>query len=152
VIGVKENPLGNIAYCGLNCEACSFRVASLEKDASHLDNLPARYERLKPARIEDMELCLGCRHDTEPGPCHMRECAKGRGYSTCAECPEMPCEKLMAFCGDGAPHHGAVVENLKRIREIGGEAWALEQEREWRCAACGKRLSWYNKECPECDA
>lgn len=141
--------MANIAYCGLNCDACCFRVAALERDPTHLENIPERYAWAKAVPIEELELCPGCKQDEEPKPCPMRDCAKPRGYSTCAECPEMPCEKLSAFCGDAAPHHAAVIENLKRIREIGEEKWAKEQELKWTCG-CGRRLSWYRAECMEC--
>lgn len=140
----------NIAYCGLNCEACSFRVAALERDAAHLENIPARYGHLKPGRIEEMELCPGCKTDGAACHCGMKPCAVSKGFSTCAECPDMPCDMLLAFCNDGAPHHSFVVENLKRMREIGEDAWAAEQEAAWKCPACGKRLSWYRAECGDC--
>jgi hypothetical protein len=116
-----------IAYCGLNCEACCFRVAALEKDLGHLKHAPERYAKYIPGSVDELEPpCPGCKSDDASCSCQMKPCAVSKGFSTCAECPDMPCEKLAAFCGDGAPHHGFVVENLKRIREVGEEAWAQE--------------------------
>jgi len=39
------------------------------------------------------------------------------------------CEKLGAFTGDGMDHHRRAVENMKRIREMGLEAWLKGQRR-----------------------
>jgi hypothetical protein len=132
-----------VAYCGLYCEACSFRLAALERDSAHLDGLPKRYDRAKKEPIETFELCPGCRQTENPGYCKMKDCAMEKGLETCADCPQMPCEKLTAFCCDGVAHHDTRA-NLARIHEIGTEAWADEQQAAWTDAD-GKRYSWYQK-------
>lgn len=141
--------MSNIAYCGLNCEACSFRVAALTRDAAHLDSLPDRYAKAKRTPIAELELCPGCKAEGCSDSCPMQKCAAERGFSTCAECAEMPCEKLIAFSSDGVPHHACVIKNLNRIRKAGEEAFALEQQALWTCS-CGARRSWYLSECAAC--
>lgn len=118
--------MGNLAYCGLYCDACSFRLAALERDRWHLGNLPDNYADAKAAPIEQMDLCPGCKLDPNPGNCPISGCARGRGYSTCAECDEMPCKELAEFQADGVPHHDTL-QSLLRIREVGEEAWVSEQ-------------------------
>lgn len=141
--------MGNIAYCGLNCEACSFRRAALERDAAHLAGLPDGYAHAKATPIAELELCSGCKADRDPGNCEMKKCAMAKGYSTCADCPDMPCKELAGFCADAeVPHHNTL-DNLRRIREIGEEAFEREQESRWRCA-CGRKLSWYLTDCQDC--
>ncbi len=39
-----------IAYCGLYCGACSFKVAFEEQNREHLMRMPAKYEYLKMLR------------------------------------------------------------------------------------------------------
>jgi len=48
----------------------------------------------------------------------VRECAKQKDYTTCAECNEaLTCEKLKPYLNQ---------ETLERIREIGVASWAEE--------------------------
>ena len=75
-------------------------------------------------------MLAGCRCPTEenwsPG-CEFRPCAEGRGHDYCFECAEFPCQKLQDFAADGYEHHRLAVENLKRMRDVGLEAWIAEQ-------------------------
>jgi hypothetical protein len=59
----------------------------------------------------------------------MMLCAREKGVKLCSECPGFVCEKLEAFANDGAAHHRRSVENLRRIKETGFDAWLREQRR-----------------------
>ena len=61
--------------------------------------------------------------------CGMMLCARDRGVKLCSECPSFVCGRLEAFARDGMDHHSRTVENLKRMREMGAEAWVEEQRR-----------------------
>jgi hypothetical protein len=84
----------NVVYCGLDCAKCPIYVATKNND---------KELRLKTAKewnlnIEDL-YCDMC--NTEEGKlasfcatCPIRSCARERGFTTCAECSDYPCEKL----------------------------------------------------------
>jgi hypothetical protein len=57
----------------------------------------------------------------------MMHCAKEKGLDYCFECKEFPCDFVTAFASDGAAHHKKTVENMKRARAIGLNAWIAEQ-------------------------
>lgn len=132
-----------IAFCGLYCGACSFRVAAQENDRRHLRDMPARYDAYKDV---PMDVCPGCRQDSRDGQCAIRDCARKHGLTDCGQCPDFPCPRIRSFNDDGVPHHAESISNLTRLTETGEEAWLREQEQRWTCA-CGARLSWYLKEC-----
>ena len=75
-------------------------------------------------------VCGGCRGslDRHWSPdCGMMLCARRRGHDYCFQCRDFACEKLGVFAGDGMDHHRRAVENMKRIRKMGLEAWLEEQ-------------------------
>lgn len=130
-----------IAYCGLYCPMCSFRVAYETQDRDHFVNLPAQYERRKHMELEP---CGGCKAEASLcGECDKRDCATEKGIDTCADCGDFPCAKLDAFAGDGIPHHKESLENLHAIKQMGYDAWLADQNEKSRCQTCGKRQSWY---------
>lgn len=83
--------------------------------------------------------CHGCEcpgHDCAASwhqqHCRIYRCAKAKGYETCAECDDMPCSMLNAFCCDTKwPLHLQALNNLSRIKKIGLKAWADEQAAYW---------------------
>jgi hypothetical protein len=44
--------------------------------------------------------------------------------------------ELKRFSSDGASHHERTVENLKRMKEIGIDAWIAEQKRKGQSVFC----------------
>jgi hypothetical protein len=43
------------------------------------------------------------------------------------------------------------LENIRRQKKIGIEAWVTEQKKRWRCSHCNCVVDWYSRECPECN-
>ena len=132
-----------IAYCGLYCGACSFKVAHEEQDREHLMRMPEKYDAWKQAPLE---ACPGCRLENKCGKCAIRDCAVDRGIVHCGLCGDFPCGKLLEFTGDGIPHHAEAIGNLKALKTMGVEEWLEAQKGFWTCA-CGERYSWYLREC-----
>lgn len=120
----------SLSVCGLNCAACDIMLAwrgDMEKRREIVDWFRKKLD--KDVNPEDI-VCTGCRGslDAHWSPdCRMMLCARERGHDYCFQCSDFVCEKLDAFAGDGMDHHRRAVENMKRIREVGLDAWVQEQ-------------------------
>lgn len=136
-----------IAYCGLYCGACSFRVGYEENSREHIVCMPSIYDEFKS---KPLEFCPGCRLENQCGDCDIRECARGKKIAYCSLCIDFPCGKLIDFSHDGKPHHAESIKNLILLQEIGKEKWLEVQKQNWTCGKCNSRFSWYLKSCPRC--
>ncbi len=95
-----------IAYCGLDCETCEARLATVRGDDALRRKVAEEWSELNGADITpDMIHCTGCRIPGAKTPfcdslCPIRQCAMGRQAETCGSCPEMgSCEKLGMITG-----------------------------------------------------
>jgi hypothetical protein len=93
--------------------------------------------------------CPGC-DDEHQAACGFVVCNQSHGTQSCAFCPEFPCAMITKFKDDEWDHHQVVLDNLKRIKEIGVEGWLKEQENYWKCPDCGARTKWYQRKCKLC--
>lgn len=133
-----------VAVCGLYCGACDLWRQTHDQD----DVLKSDIET-----VSGGSTCDGCRSSLLSRhclKCEMRACALAKGFGTCADCPEMPCEKVSAFDADSYTHHDGCIEQLRAMRAIGVAAWTEARLREWRCPTCGEPFSWYAKTCGKC--
>lgn len=106
---------GNLlAPCGLYCGICNdFNTGECKGCASGCE----------------CGKCAACWHHTH---CDIAQCAEKRGHKTCAECEDLPCTMLIEFCFDPIwRSHRPVIENLRRQKKIGFEAWLAEQKEYW---------------------
>ncbi len=134
-------------YCGLYCGSCETFRAWKEKDAALLMKEAAESGR----PIEDIR-CDGCKSAEVIfwcSRCRIKECAEGKGLEFCFECRDFPCGVLLEFEGS-AEHHEGVIQELKRIREVGVDDWLREQDRRWRCPHCRDRITYYDERCRHC--
>lgn len=90
-----------IAYCGLDCEKCEARTATLNNDDGLRKSVAEKWSELNGVTITpDMINCEGCRVNGAKTPycdslCPIRQCALKRGADTCGSCPEMEnCDDL----------------------------------------------------------
>jgi len=67
-----------VAYCGLYCSACSFKVAYDENDKRHILEMPAHYDQYKD---KPLQFCPGCKLDEQGSKCEIRNCAKNKGLN-----------------------------------------------------------------------
>lgn len=92
-----------IACCGLDCENCDVRIATLNNDNALRKITAEKWSELNGITITpEMINCLGCRTEGVKTPfceslCPIRKCAIGRGYETCGECVEMENCKTLAM-------------------------------------------------------
>ena len=105
-----------IAFCGLDCESCEARLATIHDDQELRRKVAAGWSALNGVEItSDMINCSGCRIAGVKTPfcdslCPIRQCALGRGVETCGKCGEMAdCEKLAMITGNNA----GALRNLK---------------------------------------
>ncbi len=111
-----------IAYCGLDCESCEARLATVNNDDALRRKVAAQWSALNGVEITpEMIHCSGCRIEGAKTPyceslCPIRQCAAGKKVETCGSCPEMrSCEKLGAITKNSA-------DALRRL-ENGNGAW-----------------------------
>ena len=102
-----------IAYCGLDCEKCEARLASVNDDNELRIKVSKKWSELNGVEITpEMINCSGCRI---PGVktvdcdslCPIRQCAREKQMETCGSCPEMEsCEKVGAITGNNPDARG----------------------------------------------
>lgn len=84
-----------IATCGLDCETCDARIATLTNDNALREKTARAWSKLNGVPITaEMIHCEGCRVDGVKTPfcnslCPIRQCALKKGFATCGGCPEM---------------------------------------------------------------
>jgi len=90
-----------IAYCGLDCEACEARIATVKNDEALRQKVAKEWSELNGVEITpEMINCSGCRIPGVKTPycdslCPIRQCALSKQVNTCGDCAEMNgCEKV----------------------------------------------------------
>lgn len=90
-----------IAYCGLDCETCEARIATIRNDNALRKQVAALWSELNGVEITpEMIHCTGCRIEGVKTPyceslCSIRQCAMRKQYETCGSCAEMEtCETV----------------------------------------------------------
>lgn len=109
-----------IACCGLDCEKCDARIATVTNDSALRAKTAALWTRLNGVPITpEMIHCTGYRIGGIKTPfcdrlCPIRRCVREKGLDTCADCGRMDgCPTL----GSIAANNPSVLENLKRLCE-----------------------------------
>jgi hypothetical protein len=102
-----------IACCGLDCETCDARIATLANDNALREEVARKWS----AMYDSSEItaatinCTGCRTDGVKfgycAMCEIRSCAMDRGFETCGQCPEL----------DSCPVVGAVLQHSPEARK-----------------------------------
>ncbi len=81
-----------IAYCGLDCEKCDARIATLNNDNALREKVAKLWSELNGVEITpEMINCEGCRVDGVKTPycdslCPIRQCALNKRCYTCGDC------------------------------------------------------------------
>lgn len=93
----------------------------------------------------DCGKCIGKGHFDN---CEIAKCVKGRKLESCADCGELPCTKLIQFTAHPIWRtHLPCIENLRRRKKIGTQAWIEEQEGYWRDDKRCRQRAWLGAEC-----
>lgn len=96
-----------IAYCGLDCEPCEARMATINDDDALRAKVAKLWSELNGVEITpEMINCVGCRIAGVKTPyceslCPVRQCALERGHETCGACGEkVTCDKVGMIIGN----------------------------------------------------
>ena len=106
-----------IGYCGLDCEKCDARIATLNNDDELRDKVAKHWSELNGVEItSEMINCEGCRIDGIKTPycdslCPIRQCAVGKGCETCGDCSIMDKCKIVGMI---TCDNDEVLSNLKK--------------------------------------
>jgi len=78
--------------------------------------------------------CLGCHLGEQHSYCSVYRCVTKRGFTTCAECSEYPCGRLLRVLGvekglDSFVSHKPALPNLDEIKQDGPDSFLQEQRK-----------------------
>lgn len=105
-----------IAYCGLDCEKCDARIATVNNDDALREKTAKLWSELNGVPImPEMIHCMGCRADGVKTPfcdslCEIRKCALKNSVETCGGCAKFRGCKTVSAITD---HNYDAVKNLK---------------------------------------
>ena len=109
-----------IGCCGLDCEKCDARIATLNDDNALREKTAALWTKLNGMTITpDMINCTGCRLEGIKTPfrdklCPVHNCVREKKLDTCADCKEMEgCKTLDCI----AINNPSVIERLKKMKD-----------------------------------
>ena len=92
-----------IACCGLDCEKCQARIATVNDDDALRAKVAREWSELNHVTITpEMINCLGCRVEGPKTPfceslCPIRLCVRAKSYDTCAPCPDLRTCSMLAM-------------------------------------------------------
>ena len=126
----------DLSFCGLNCTACEIYLASHGDKELH-DGLLKFFQENFDSNITSVS-CEGCRGAVDKcwgdPDCHFRTWATEQGLTYCFECKDFVCDKLDEFGKQAPPNHANIIENLKKMKEIGVDKWIASQKEAKFCA------------------
>jgi hypothetical protein len=103
-----------IACCGLDCESCDARIATINNDNDLREKTAQKWSVInnEPMITAETINCMGCRTDGVKtmfcsDMCEIRKCVNEKGFNTCGEC-----EKL-----DNCQIVGAIIEHFSGAKE-----------------------------------
>ena len=97
--------------------------------------------------------CKGCRIRDKNCAFIRRDCSllKKKEIEFCFECEVFPCEKLKKIDKHYQEKYFVnMINNLKRIKEIGAKKWLKEQEELYTCPICKGEICVHDAECYDC--
>ncbi len=131
-----------LGYCGLFCGACGmYQATQAGKPVLSEEGAPLACDGCNSSRLTPW--CADCA---------IKNCARGRGFRVCGQCPENPCEMLSGFMNDPKyPYHLAVEEDMRLLAEKGLPEFERLITERYTCRGCGTKVNWLSETCPSCN-
>ena len=98
-----------IAYCGIDCENCDARIATIANDNALREETAIKWREMFGASDIAAESinCTGCRAEgakfSHCDVCEIRNCAIAKGFNTCGECTELDTCQIVGFVLQNVP-------------------------------------------------
>jgi hypothetical protein len=137
-----------MAPCGLYCGVCGVYIATRDNNDKFKAALGGLYGT-DPGETE----CLGCMQKEPAGKlykyctaCPMRECVKSKGYYSCHQCADWPCQMIDNFTLATGRRVMKRAIPLWRAHaaehgdEKGSVEWARGECERYHCSGCGTPL------------
>jgi hypothetical protein len=159
--GWTEDEIRNkdlMSPCGLYCGACGVYIATRDNN----EKFKAIMGNLYGTRPEETE-CLGCMQSDSSKKlyafckhCTIRDCVKSKGFYSCHQCEEWPCDMIEKF---GVPTGRQVMKNeiplwRSKVADLGDEKGSIEWARaiceRYHCSSCGQPLFRGAQRCRAC--
>ena len=105
-----------IACCGIDCEVCETRIATINNDDEMRKRLAKFYNENYGANLTpEMVNCTGCRMPGVKSPncqqyCQIRRCVAEKGYKTCGDCADL---ESCAMIKEKLAYNPNIIINLK---------------------------------------
>jgi len=105
-----------IACCGIDCENCDARIATVNNDNELREKTAQKWRVMYnvPEITAESINCMGCRTDGSKVAhcveCEIRNCVKEKGFNTCGDCAELDTCPIVGFVIQHVP---GTKENLK---------------------------------------
>lgn len=97
--------------------------------------------------------CKGCRIRNKNCAFIRRDCPalRKKELEFCYECDKFPCQNLKKISNTYTERYSlSLIENLKRMKEVGVDTWLQEQEELYTCPKCGGEICIHDEECYDC--
>jgi hypothetical protein len=98
-----------IACCGLDCESCDARIATVANDDKLREETAQKWREMYGATDVDAASinCMGCRVGgvkfSQWNVCEIRKCAQEKGFNTCGDCKELDTCQTVGFVLQNVP-------------------------------------------------
>jgi hypothetical protein len=108
-----------IACCGLDCNACDARIATINNDNELRKTTSEKWKKLynAPGMTAEMINCTGCMEEgakiAHCAECEIRNCVIAKGYETCSDCKELETCTIVSAIHKYAPD---ALQNLMNLR------------------------------------
>lgn len=159
--GWSEDEIKNkelMAPCGLYCGTCGVYIANRDKN----EKFRAVIGDLYGTKPEETS-CAGCMQPDPPKDlyvyckiCTIRDCVKSKGFYSCHQCDDWPCEQIEKF---GLETGKQVMMRTipvwrEKVAELGDEdgsiEWARSECKRYHCSSCGYPLFRGAQRCRQC--
>ena len=147
-----------MAPCGLYYGVCGVYIATRDGNEK-LKTVMGNLYGTKPEETE----CLGCMQPNPPkkiygycNQCQIRDCIKSKGYYSCHQCTDWPCDKIenFGFATGRRVMQCTIPLWRTKVVELGDEGGSVEWVRaeceRYHCPHCGEPLFRGVRRCRAC--